>query len=161
MLDSKRLWIGIGASLLLALVLSACASYPQVKAPEPTNTPLPAAPTEPPATATVPVPTAVAPAPPTATAVPPTEAPASAPSAAGSGDAQAGATVYASNCAACHGQKGEGVLGPKLAGISLSAEEIVTIVKNGKTGSGMPSFGGKLGDQDIQDLAAFILSLGK
>ncbi len=161
MLDSKRLWIGMGASLLLALVLSACASYPQVKAPEPTNTPLPAAPTEPPVTATVPVPTAVAPAPPTATALPPTEAPASVPGSGEQGNVQAGATMYAASCAACHGQKGEGVLGPKLAGTSLSAEEIVTIVKNGKTGSGMPPFGAKLGDQDIQDLAAFILSLGK
>ncbi|NOZ05636.1 MAG: cytochrome c [Chloroflexi bacterium] len=159
MLDSKRLWIGIGTSLLLVLLLSACASYPQVKAPEPTNTPLPAAPTEPPATATAPVPTA-APAP-TATAVPPTEAPANTGGSSAEGNAEAGAKVYASTCAACHGQKGEGVLGPKLAGTSLSAEEIVTIVKNGKPDGGMPAFGAQLDSQAMQDLAAFILTLGK
>jgi len=156
MLHSKRVWIIVTASLLLILLLSACASYPQVKAPEPTNTPLPAAPTEPAATATVPVPTAAP-----ATAVPPTEAPASAPSSGAAGDAQAGATVYASSCAACHGQKGEGAIGPTLQNLSLGADEIATIIRDGKAGTAMPPFGSMLGDQDIQNLAAFVLTLGK
>jgi len=161
MFHSRRLWMTLTVLLLLLVALSACAGYPQVKPPEPTNTPLPPAPTEPPATATVPIPTVTA-IPPTATTVPPTETPASAPATgngSAQGDVQAGAQVYASTCAACHGQKGEGAIGPKLQNLSLSPDEIATIIKGGKQGTAMPAFGSQLSDQDIQNLVAFLKSL--
>ncbi len=168
MLHSKRFWLSCGLLLLimLALGLSACAGYPQAKPPEPTSTPLPPAPTEPPATATVPVPTPTAapptatPAPPTATAEPATVAPA-ADGTGAAGDVQAGADLYAANCAACHGQKGEGGIAPSLASLQLTADEIVAIVRDGKQGDegAMPPFGSRLSDQEVQNLAAFVLSL--
>lgn len=168
MLHSKRFWLSCGLLLLmmLALGLSGCAGYPQVKPPEPTSTPLPPAPPEPPATATVPVPTPT-PAPPTATPVPPTATvePATAAPDTGakgvSGDVQAGANLYAANCAACHGQAGEGGIAPPLAGLQASAEEAAAVVRDGKTGEtgAMPPFGPRLSDDDIQNVLAFILSL--
>src|SRR5438067_4627689 len=85
------------------------------------------------------------------------------------GDPQKGATLYAQNCATCHGASLEGgigaVLNPieKLPGVAnpLDPAFLIGVITNGKTDAGktMPPQGGNpnLTDQDVQDLAAFII----
>jgi mono/diheme cytochrome c family protein len=41
------------------------------------------------------------------------------------------ATIYKSKCAGCHGAQGEGKVGPKLAGTSMSVDDIVKILTTG------------------------------
>ena len=45
--------------------------------------------------------------------------------------AKDGAAIYKSKCAACHGTQGEGKAGPKLAGTSLSEDDIVNVLTKG------------------------------
>jgi mono/diheme cytochrome c family protein len=42
-----------------------------------------------------------------------------------------GAKIYKSKCAGCHGAQGEGKVGPKLAGISMSEDDIVNLLMKG------------------------------
>jgi mono/diheme cytochrome c family protein len=90
------------------------------------------------------------------------------------GDPQKGATLYAQNCATCHGAGLEGgigaVLNPieKLPGVSspLDPTFLIDVIANGRQPqpgdpkqTAMPPKGGnaKLTDQDVKDLAAFII----
>jgi mono/diheme cytochrome c family protein len=90
------------------------------------------------------------------------------------GDPNRGATLYGQNCATCHGANLEGgigaVLNPidKLQGVpnSLDPTFLIDIITNGRqpvTGDpksiAMPPKGGNtnLADQDIKDLAAYII----
>lgn len=45
--------------------------------------------------------------------------------------AKDGASIYKSKCAGCHGAQGEGKVGPKLAGTSLSEDDIVKVLTTG------------------------------
>jgi mono/diheme cytochrome c family protein len=45
--------------------------------------------------------------------------------------AKDGASIYKSKCAGCHGAQGEGKMGPKLAGTSLSEDDIVNVLTKG------------------------------
>ena len=45
--------------------------------------------------------------------------------------AQDGAAIYKAKCAGCHGPQGEGKMGPKLAGTSLSEDDIVNVLTKG------------------------------
>lgn len=54
--------------------------------------------------------------------------------AAGGGSSSEIAGFVKQNCATCHGADLKGMVGPKLAGISLSEDEIVNVLKNGKNG---------------------------
>jgi mono/diheme cytochrome c family protein len=45
--------------------------------------------------------------------------------------AKDGASIYKSKCAGCHGAQGAGKTGPKLAGTSLSEDEIVKVLTTG------------------------------
>jgi len=78
---------------------------------------------------------------------------------------QLGGELYATNCAVCHGPNGEGRVGATLAKNwpSIRADlRVKTTIENGVEGSPMPAWsqknGGPLGDEDINDLVAFILS---
>ena len=42
-----------------------------------------------------------------------------------------GASIYKSKCTGCHGAQGEGKTGPKLAGTSLSEDDIVKVLTSG------------------------------
>lgn len=64
-----------------------------------------------------------------------------------------GAPIYAANCASCHGDDGEGGIGPTLAGRIPNVPSIINIVTNG--GGGMTSFRGVLTEQEIQDVAEY------
>jgi len=81
-------------------------------------------------------------------------------------DLKAGAKVYADNCAACHGDKGQGMqdLGaPNLSDkIWLFGSDKATIVEglnNGRSGV-MPTWHGRLDDTTIKALTLYVHSLG-
>jgi cytochrome c oxidase cbb3-type subunit III len=83
------------------------------------------------------------------------------------GNATRGAQLFATDCAVCHGDRAQGRIGATLAkdfpGIRVDALLKETI-SNGVPGSVMPAWsaskGGPLTDADMDDLAAFIQSLG-
>ena len=73
------------------------------------------------------------------------------------GDVGSGRELFASNCAACHGASAEGRGGaPALIGVydHLSVEEVETIIREGR--GGMPAFGARLSDSQIEDVVAFL-----
>ena len=76
----------------------------------------------------------------------------------GSGGAQvAGKQVFTDNCGSCHTLQAAGTtgqVGPNLDEISLGAEDIEGVVRDGR--GGMPSFDGRLSDDEIAAVAAFV-----
>lgn len=66
-------------------------------------------------------------------------------------------TFVQGQCISCHGGDLSGGIGPNLHGLKESKEEIHGIIKNGK--DGMPAFGSKISDDQIDQLADYILSL--
>ena len=79
-------------------------------------------------------------------------------------DVGAGETVFNSNCAACHAG-GQNVIMPEktlekealesyLSG-GFNEKAVVTQVTNGK--NAMPAFGGRLADDDIANVAAYVI----
>lgn len=67
-------------------------------------------------------------------------------------------SLFARNCAACHGEKRQGSLGPSLKGSDKSDAELFAIISKGVRG--MPSFSGSLDEQPIWKLVTLI-KLGK
>ena len=65
-----------------------------------------------------------------------------------------GQDVYNGNCASCHGIDGGGGLGKKLAGQVEEAfpdiEDQVAVVRDGRSGTNMPAFGGRLSVEEIE-----------
>lgn len=77
------------------------------------------------------------------------------------GDASAGATLYAAQCASCHGTSGGGTAsGVALVGLTShhAPIEIVEVLLTGKAGTSMASYAG-LGDQQLADLLAHVTAL--
>mmetsp|Transcript_3237 Transcript_3237/g.9094 ORF Transcript_3237/g.9094 Transcript_3237/m.9094 type:complete len:132 (-) Transcript_3237:235-630(-) len=79
-------------------------------------------------------------------------------------DVGAGESVFNANCAACHAG-GQNVIMPEktlekealesyLAG-GRNEKAVITQVTNGK--NAMPAFGGRLSDEDIANVAAFVI----
>jgi cbb3-type cytochrome c oxidase subunit III len=73
---------------------------------------------------------------------------------------QVGASIYAKNCSACHGARGEGGIGPGLAGnprvnVDNPAQMLTTIVQGRNT---MPSWRGQLASGDIAAVATYVRS---
>lgn len=82
------------------------------------------------------------------------------------GAAERGATVYADNCAACHGETGEGVreLGAPRLDDALwlyggSESEIMAQISVPQHGV-MPGWGERLGEVTVKQLAVYVHSLG-
>lgn len=90
------------------------------------------------------------------------------------GDASAitsGRETFATTCAACHGDRGQGVIGPNLTdGAWLHGGDPVSIysaIRNGITSdrariagsAGMPGWGGQLGETRTRAVTAFLLSI--
>ena len=71
-----------------------------------------------------------------------------------------GYDVFLANCARCHGQDGQGGVGPKLAGVVTGAfpdaQQEIAVVRDGL--AGMPSFKSKLSAAQIQDVVAYTRS---
>jgi mono/diheme cytochrome c family protein len=76
----------------------------------------------------------------------------------------AGSELYADNCAACHGEGGEGNVGPALNSRTLlkttADDTLVSLIRTGVPGTVMPAwgqaYGGPLTDQQAAQLVAFI-----
>ncbi len=71
-----------------------------------------------------------------------------------------GAEIYARQCASCHGNIGEGGLGPALAGSVVARypdpRDQATVVATGRLG--MPGFSSSLSDDEIAAVVAFTRS---
>jgi mono/diheme cytochrome c family protein len=81
------------------------------------------------------------------------------------GDPNRGASIYAENCAVCHGPNGEGRAGATLAKAWPSVRpdlNVKAVVSQGIPGSIMPAWhqdnGGPLSEAEIDDVTAFVLS---
>jgi mono/diheme cytochrome c family protein len=76
----------------------------------------------------------------------------------GSGGSADGATIFAANCAGCHGGNGEGGVGPNLQTSEKAGnkDEVVKQVTEG--GGGMPGFGDKLSSAEIQAVADYVVN---
>jgi mono/diheme cytochrome c family protein len=83
-------------------------------------------------------------------------------------DVQPGAKIFADNCAACHGAAGKGVAAMKTPDFTnpavqaaLSDASLIKTIREGKPGTAMPAWGGKMSDAEINAVAAFVRSLGQ
>jgi mono/diheme cytochrome c family protein len=80
------------------------------------------------------------------------------------GDPEKGRQLFLRYGASCHGANLEGVVGPRLRPIQnlgntkdpLDAGYLINVISNGLPG-GMPAWKGRLSEQDIKDIAAFII----
>ena len=74
-----------------------------------------------------------------------------------------GATTFATSCAACHGGRGEGLIGPNLTDSAWihggAPTQIHATVAHGVGTAGMPAWGPVLGDRQVQSVVAFVLSI--
>lgn len=70
------------------------------------------------------------------------------------------AAFEARGCTACHGAQGEG--GVRLAGNTLDREAIIETISEGRMRGGlrMPPWGGVISEEEIGQLADYVLSLG-
>jgi mono/diheme cytochrome c family protein/rhodanese-related sulfurtransferase len=84
------------------------------------------------------------------------------PDAAVEGDADRGATIYASHCAGCHGHRGQGGVGTALANpvflATASDAFLAHTVTEGRRGTPMPAFRDSLAPDAIRDVVAFLRS---
>ncbi len=69
---------------------------------------------------------------------------------------QVGATLFAANCAVCHGSAGQGGTGPRLTGNprAANAANVRSLVTFGR--GIMPGFGARLGDAEIEVLVRWV-----
>ncbi len=70
------------------------------------------------------------------------------------GNLRHGETLYQTHCAACHGERAEGKLGPRLVDRQIPQATFESIVLNGQRT--MPSFRESLKEAEVADLRAFL-----
>lgn len=74
-----------------------------------------------------------------------------------------GKAIFTSNCATCHGSKGEGLVGPNLTDDYWihggGIKNVFTTIKYGVPAKGMLSWQTQLSPKQIQEVASFVLSL--
>ncbi len=74
-----------------------------------------------------------------------------------------GKEIFTKNCAACHGQKGEGLVGPNLTDNYWihggGIKNIYQVIKNGVPEKGMISWKSQLNPQSILEVGSYIISL--
>lgn len=72
-------------------------------------------------------------------------------------------TVFATNCAACHGEDGGGVIGPNLTDNAWihggRPEDVYRTIEIGVSAKGMPAWHGVLSSSQIRGLVAYVVSL--
>lgn len=77
--------------------------------------------------------------------------------------AEAGAADFAAICAACHGDQGQGVIGPNLADEywlhGSSPSEVWTSIAEGFPQQGMPPMQDQLGEQERAQIMAYVYTL--
>ena len=86
-----------------------------------------------------------------------------APAAAGAGS---GASIFKQQCASCHGTDGKGLAAsatPDLTNFrarsGISTQRVTDAITNGKPGTAMPAFAGKLNAAEISEVTTFVQSL--
>jgi len=70
----------------------------------------------------------------------------------------AGQQLFLKNCAHCHGADAHGEEGPDLHNLDWTDQQIATRIRNGKKGQ-MPAFAGKLSEENINDVIAYLRTL--
>ncbi|HEX9116250.1 MAG TPA: cytochrome c [Anaerolineae bacterium] len=139
--------------VLLALAVLAAGCYPN---PSPAGlTPIPTLGVEPTVAAAVAAPGAAAATQPASAAQP---------AAAAAGNAQNGQTVYTTNCSPCHGADAGGGVGPALKSnklVQAGGAPLLQTIENGRPGTAMPAWKGKLTDAQIADVIAYLQALQK
>ncbi len=74
-----------------------------------------------------------------------------------------GKNIFTKNCAACHGKKGEGLVGPNLTDDywihGNRINDLFKTVKYGVVAKGMPTWGKQLSPTQIQEVTSYILTL--
>lgn len=74
-----------------------------------------------------------------------------------------GAAVYQSTCMPCHGDKGEGKIGPNLTDKFWKhggkPMNVYTSISKGVPDKGMPAWGASLGPTKVKQVTAFVLSI--
>jgi mono/diheme cytochrome c family protein len=74
------------------------------------------------------------------------------------GEAEKGAVVFSENCSTCHGATGHGGNGgPDLTTMPLAQTEEGAIQQVTNGGGGMPPFGGVLSEEEIENVAAYVV----
>jgi mono/diheme cytochrome c family protein len=89
------------------------------------------------------------------------------------GDAAKGKTIYERHCVTCHGAEGKGdgpagkFMNPKPANFTSPESmkkpdaELLKTIESGKTGTPMGGWKGTLSPEQMQDVLAYVRSLGK
>ncbi len=76
------------------------------------------------------------------------------------GEVTAGEASYQASCAVCHGAAGEGGIGPALAENefvqSLNNADLVDFILEGRSGTAMAGFKGRLTNEEIANIVAFL-----
>jgi cytochrome c oxidase cbb3-type subunit 3 len=68
-------------------------------------------------------------------------------------------SFFAANCAACHGAKGQGGMGPNLTKVEKKGDKFMTNRIEKGSPKGMPPFAGRLKANEIKDLVTYVKSL--
>ena len=79
-------------------------------------------------------------------------------------DIEKGKEVFASTCVSCHGNNGQGGIGPNLTDDywihgTGTTSEIQSNVRDGVPGNGMPAWGAVIGETKVLQVAAYVTSL--
>jgi cytochrome c oxidase cbb3-type subunit 3 len=79
-------------------------------------------------------------------------------------DIEEGKNIFVANCTNCHGDKGQGVIGPNLTDSlwihGCSIKEIFAVISNGVPAKGMISWKTQLNPKQIQQVASYVKTLG-
>jgi mono/diheme cytochrome c family protein len=76
----------------------------------------------------------------------------------GKGNVEAGTVIFSENCSVCHGATGHGGNGgPDLTTMPLAQTEEGAIQQVTNGGGGMPSFSGTLSEEEIENVAAYVV----
>jgi cytochrome c oxidase cbb3-type subunit 3 len=78
-------------------------------------------------------------------------------------NAAAGAAIYATTCAACHGDQGQGLIGPNLTDDAWihggGVTDIYTTISDGVLTAGMPAWDGQLSPEEQGQVMAYVVSI--
>jgi mono/diheme cytochrome c family protein len=69
----------------------------------------------------------------------------------------AAATVFAANCAGCHGQDGSGgARGPAIRPTDKDEAELLTIIADGIAGTDMPAYRGRISEAEVRAVIDYL-----